>query len=430
MLSNLDYLYNLKREGIKFDLDVMRGFAEMIGHPENKFKSFHITGSNGKGSTSEFIYSILRRRYSSGLYTSPHLIKFNERIIVNDEMIPDAYIDAFVDKYRQMIEDLARINRNPTFFEVTTMMAFQYFSDMNAEYASVEVGLGGRLDATNIVTPLVSVITQVGYEHADKLGCSLTSIAYEKGGIIKNGRPIVLQDQKPEVVKTIRSIAQVRNSRLIMLDPQKIRNLSLSEDGTVFDFEGLNGDYHLETSLIGEYQALNAATAVLAIEASNVDVNKNEIEEGIKNARWPGRLEIISRNPLIIIDAAHNPPAVNKMVSTFRKVFTKKPLIVAGILSDKDSYAYFHVIRQISDSIIFTTPEEKERAVDPKKLYDLYGHLFTDARVLPDPIEAINDAISRSDFILVTGSIYLIGAIKEYLENKGRKLPVSSINSL
>ncbi|CAC11776.1 tetrahydrofolylpolyglutamate synthase related protein [Thermoplasma acidophilum] len=422
MLSNLDYLYGLKREGIKFDLDVMRGFADMIGHPENRFKSFHITGSNGKGSTSEFIYSILRQKFSAGIYTSPHLIKFNERIMVNDSMIPDDYIDSFIGKYRPMIEDLAKINRNPTFFEVTTMMAFQYFADMKVDYASVEVGLGGRLDATNIIMPLVSVITQVGYEHADKLGCSLTSIAYEKGGIIKEGRPIVLQDQKPEVVKTIKSISQVRGSPLIMLDPQKIRGLNLSEAGTSFDFEGMNGTYHLETDLIGEYQALNAATAVLAIEASGIGLEKNDIERGIKSARWPGRLEIISRDPLIIIDAAHNPPAVNKMANTFRKVFTKKPLIVAGILSDKDSYAYFHVIRQISDRIIFTTPEEKERAVDPKKLYDLYGHLFSEARVIPDPIDAVNEAAKRSDFVLVTGSIYLIGAVKEYYEKKREKV--------
>ncbi|KAA8923526.1 folylpolyglutamate synthase/dihydrofolate synthase family protein [Thermoplasma sp.] len=424
MLSNLDYLYGLKREGIKFDLDVMRNFADMLGHPENRFSSFHITGSNGKGSTSEFIYSILRQKFSAGLYTSPHLVRFNERIVVNDEMIPDRYIDSFIEKYKPMVEDLAKTNRNPTFFEVTTMMAFQYFSDMKIDYASVEVGLGGRLDATNIIKPLVSIITQVGYEHADKLGCSLTSIAYEKGGIIKEGRPIVLQDQKPEVVRTIKSISQVRGSPLVMLDPSRIKNLTLSESGTAFDFEGINDSYHLETELIGEYQALNAATAVLAVEESGIDVDSSDIVRGIKNAKWPGRLEIINRNPLIIIDAAHNPPAVNKMVNTFRKVFNKKPMIVAGILSDKDSYAYFHVIRQISDRIIFTTPEEKERAVDPKKLYDLYGHLFTEARVIPDPIEAVSEAAKRSDFVLVTGSIYLIGTIKGYYEKKGEKVMV------
>lgn len=187
MLSNLDYLYNLKRAGIKYDLTVMREFADMLGHPERDFRSIHITGSNGKGSTSAFIYSILRQKFSVGVYTSPHLERFNERIIVDNEEVPDEYIDGFIEKYRPKFDELSKVNRNPTFFEVTTMMAFQYFKDRKVDYASVEVGLGGRLDATNIIMPEVSVIAQVGYEHADKLGCSLTSIAYEKAGIIKEG---------------------------------------------------------------------------------------------------------------------------------------------------------------------------------------------------------------------------------------------------
>ncbi|BAB59910.1 folylpolyglutamate synthase [Thermoplasma volcanium GSS1] len=407
---------------------MMREFADMLGHPERDFRSIHITGSNGKGSTSAFIYSILRQKFSVGVYTSPHLERFNERIIVDNEEVPDEYIDGFIEKYRPKFDELSKVNRNPTFFEVTTMMAFQYFKDRKVDYASVEVGLGGRLDATNIIMPEVSVIAQVGYEHADKLGCSLTSIAYEKAGIIKEGRPIVLQDDKPEVVNEVRRIAQVKHSPLITLDRNKIKNLHVDENGTDFDFDGTNDTYHIHTSLIGDYQALNAATAILAVENSKVQVYKKDIETGISRTIWPGRLEIIDRSPLVIIDAAHNPPAANKMVRTVKKVFNREPTIVAGILSDKDAYSFFSVLRQLSGKIIFTTPEEKERAVDPNILMAQYGNLFRSARVIPDPISAFEHAKKVDDFVFVTGSIYLIGVIRGLYdkanEKKGTKIVV------
>ncbi len=418
MFSNLQYLYDLKREGIKYDLSIMRRFADEMNHPENDFKSFHVTGSNGKGSVSAFIFNIMRSYGSTGLYTSPHLVRFNERIILDERQIPDEYMDSFVENLKGTIESLAKENRNPTFFEVTTMMAFKFFSEMKAEYGSIEVGLGGRLDATNIINPLVSVITQVGYEHADKLGCSLSAIATEKAGIIKQGRPVVLQDDKPEVISAVKRIATLKNSNMIRLDRSKIKNLITDENGTAFDFVTDNDEYHLSTRAIGDYQALNAATAILAVENSGVNFSRKGIEDGISRTIWPGRLEILSRNPLIVIDASHNPPAANQMVRSFRRVFTRKPILVMGMLSDKDAYSYLHVLRQISDRIIFTTPDEKERAVDPSELNRLYGHLFSESSVVNDPVEALKKAEEKSDFVFVTGSIYLIGTIKGLYTNE------------
>ncbi|MGC8608973.1 MAG: bifunctional folylpolyglutamate synthase/dihydrofolate synthase [Thermoplasmata archaeon] len=412
MFSNLQYMYDLKREGVKYDLSIMNSFADYMGHPENDFKSFHITGSNGKGSVSAFIFNIMRSYGSVGLYTSPHLVRFNERIILDKKQISDEYINSFIGNLKGTIEELAKNNRNPTFFEVTTMMAFKFFSEMKAEYGSIEVGLGGRLDATNIITPAVSVIAQVGYEHADKLGCSLSSIATEKAGIIKEGRPVVLQDDKPEVISAVKRIATLKHSKLIRLDRSEIRNLITDENGTSFDFKTENDEYHLKTKAIGDYQALNAATAVLAVENSGIDYNSKAIEKGISETIWPGRLEILSRNPMVVIDAAHNPPAANQMVRSFLRVFKQKPLLVVGMLSDKDSYSYLHILRKISDRIIFTTPDEKERAMDPDQLNRLYGHIFSESRAISDPLEALREAKEESDFVFVTGSIYLIGIIK------------------
>lgn len=416
--EELDFLYGLMREGMKFDLDIMRAFSEAMGHPEEKFKSIHVAGTNGKGSTSAIIYNILRQSHSTGLYTSPHLVKFNERILIDREQIDDNSIIDFIREHKEKILELSRVNRNPTFFETTTMMAFQYFANRGAEYASVEVGLGGRLDSTNIVKPEISVITQVGYEHADKLGCSLTSIATEKGGIIKEGVPVVLADEKPEVVGTIEKLSSVRNSPILRVgEKTRVSSLNMTEEGTSFVLETPNDIYSLRSSLIGDFQVKNIATAVLAAENSGAaGIGKKEVERGVAEARWPGRMEIISSSPKVILDSSHNPPAVTSLVRSFRKVFPGKPLLVVGMLSDKDSYSYLTSIRALSDEIIFTSPKEEKRAWDPEKIDRLYGGMFRKHRVIKEPIEAYDYAKEKSDLVLVTGSMYLVGLIKEHQE--------------
>lgn len=403
---------------MKFDLDIMKSFSEAVGHPERKFRTIHVAGTNGKGSTSAVIYNILRQSRPTGLYTSPHLVKFNERIILDREQIGDSYIIDFIRENREKIMELSRSNRNPTFFEATTMMAFQYFADRGAEYASVEVGLGGRLDSTNIVMPEISVITQVGYEHADKLGCSLTSISTEKGGIIKEGVPVVLLDEKPEVVKTVEKLSSLRNSRLIKVgEESSISSLTMDEYGTSFELRTPMDSYNLKTNMLGEFQAGNIATAVLAVENSGVTgIGKKEIEKGIMETRWPGRLEIISDSPKVVLDSSHNPPAATTLVRSFKKIFSGKPLLVVGMLTDKDSYSYLSSIKSLSDEIIFTSPKEEKRAWDPEKIDRLYGDKFRDHMVIKDPIEAYEYATAKSNFVLVTGSMYLVGLIKEYKE--------------
>ena len=408
----LDYMYSLMREGIKLDLDITREFNSALGNPDTYFDSIHIAGSNGKGSTSAFIYNILQKVSRTGLYTSPHLVDFNERIISGRELIPDSYIESFVNQYGEMVEALKTKNRNPTFFEFTTVMAFKYFQDTKCRYSAVEVGLGGRLDSTNIVTPVVSVITQVGYEHAAKLGCSLTSISYEKGGIIKKGIPAVLGDSKPEVYSTIRSIAESRGSELHCIWKETtIEDAEVSADGIKFKLLTPSREYRISSSLPGLFQKNNIACAVLAIENSGVAVPGSGIETGVRNTCWPGRMQVISKDPLIMMDSSHNPPAAHSLVSSYRAVTEREPILLIGMLSDKDVEGYLRIMRKISGRVVFTTADEPERALKSSELIKNYSWIFQESREIEDPMEAYDYCVSSGYDVLVTGSMYLIGKI-------------------
>ena len=414
--SDLDFLYNLKRKGIKLDLEVIRDFAKYLDNPQDSFQSFHISGSNGKGSTSAFIYNALQETTETALYTSPHLIDFNERIVSGRTLIPDAYIEKFIASNRDLIEELRVTLRNPTFFETTTLLAFSYFRSMKNSVASIEAGLGGRLDSTNIITPEVSVITTIGYEHTDKLGCSLEAISWEEGGIIKRGRPVVLGDTKGAVIKEMRRISDVRNSKLLLrIKECSAKNLEESEDGTSFDLTTSKDTYYIHTDLLGGFQIENISNAVLALEQS-VDLNpgRAKIEKGISNTRWPGRMEIISKSPFIMVDSAHNPPAGHTLTYSYKRIFKEKPVLIVGMMSDKDIYSFMHAIRPISDEIIFTTPDEPDRAAKPEMLSDISGNIFREKHVIPNPYEALEYAKKHYGHILVTGSMYLVGIIKKF----------------
>ncbi len=413
---DLDFLYNLKREGVKLDLAVVRDFAKNLDNPQDSFKSFHIAGTNGKGSTSAFIYNALQERAETGLYTSPHLIDFNERIVSGRTMIPNEYIEKFIASNRGLIEKLRVSLRNPTFFETTTLLAFSYFQSRKDRVASIEVGLGGRLDSTNIITPEVSVITTIGYEHADKLGCSLESIAWEKGGIIKKGRPVVLGDTKGAVIKEIKKISDVRDSKLLLrIKECSVKNVQESEEGISFDLTTSKDSYSIHTDLVGEFQIENISNAVLALEQSD-DLNpgRTAIEKGIFNTRWPGRMEIISKSPFIMVDSAHNPPAADTLTYNYMRIFKEKPVLVIGMMADKDIFSFLRAIRPISDRVIFTTPDEPDRAAKPEMLSEISGNIFREKRVIQDPYEAIEYAKRNYDHILVAGSMYLVGIIKKF----------------
>ncbi len=413
--EDLDFLYDLKREGIKLGLDVMKELSAGMNNRHKEFNSFHIAGTNGKGSVSCFIYNILSQRYRSGLYTSPHLVNFNERIVAGREFISDRYVEEFIHKYRHLIESLKETSRNPTFFEATTLMAFSFFADEKCEFASIEVGLGGRLDSTNIIFPVVSTITSIGYEHTDKLGTSLTDIAFEKAGIIKQGVPVVLSDKKPEVVSAIKKVAARTSSRVILTGKDyKTKDLTCGISGTKCTVISPTSEYRIETDLIGDFQVDNIISAIATMEAASVQgIGEREIETGIRNSRWPARLEIIRKDPTVVVDCAHNPQAVNALARNWKRISGEKPLLVMGLMMDKDLFTIIHKFSEISDEVIFTTPDEPERAADPEFLNRISAGMFTKSRVIPDPQVAYETALESGKTVLIAGSMYLVGIIKK-----------------
>ncbi|MHB8396164.1 MAG: bifunctional folylpolyglutamate synthase/dihydrofolate synthase [Thermoplasmataceae archaeon] len=413
----LDYLYSLKREGVKMDLSVVRSLSETTGISSDLFKSMHVAGTNGKGSTACLLYNVKNAREKTGLYTSPHLVYFNERIISGREMIPDSYIEGFIRKHMDEIESQKKFNRNPTFFEVTTIMAFGYFIDTGCSSVSVEVGLGGRLDATNIITPEISVITHIGFDHANILGGSLTSIAREKAGIIKEGVPVVTGENKPEALREIIRVAGIRQSRVIRANEYcRIVDLEASLEGNKFRAVTEKDSYEISSSMPGKYQVKNIATAISALENLPDPPSRADIEAGISTARWPGRLEVVRTEPTVIIDAAHNPPAASTLVSALKELVKEEPVLLVGQLKDKDYYSFLSALRPLSGRIILTTPDEESRAEDPEKLMPIALRIYREVNVIKDPVEAYAFALNQSAPVIVTGSIYLIGIIKK-LEN-------------
>jgi dihydrofolate synthase/folylpolyglutamate synthase len=419
------FLFSLSRFGIKLGLGPTEQFAYSLGNPQNQFRSVHIGGSNGKGSTSTFIYEILKKKYRAGLYTSPHLRTFNERIIVDDIPIDSDFIEKFTKSQHSKIiynDSLTQL----TFFEYTTVMAFKYFQERGVEFASIEVGLGGRLDSTNIINPEASVITSISLEHADKLGGKIEDISREKGGIIKSGKPIVLGKMPDSAKSILRNIAKERRSPIREVDDCNITNLEYSLNGTSFDLQTEMDKYKIKLRALGEHQVTNATSAILAYESISSGIGKDVAVEALRETVIPGRFEIRSRKPLMILDGAHNSEASHLLVRNIRRYNIKNPLIIIGLLRDKNSYNILQNLSEVSDSVVVTEPNEKERKKDSDDLRKEASFFFKEIEVSKTPKEALNIAVKSGRDTIITGSLYLVGEMEVLLDEKMRskKVPV------
>ncbi len=409
-MEEIEYLYSLSRFGVKLGLDIMSEFTERIGNPHLNYRIAHITGTNGKGSTSAMLYTIIKSKYGAGLYTSPHIKRFNERIIVNDEEIDDNFIMEFIRKNRPIIESMGKENKQPTFFEVTTAMAFDYFKYKKVDAAVLEVGMGGRLDATNIVMPDVTGITTISLEHTDKLGNTLSAIAKEKGGIIKEKVPVVVGESKEEPYSVLKRIAEEKHAPFYPIERMyEIKDFHMDLNGTKFRAVGENKDYDVKIPLIGKYQVKNALVAITMAELFDESLDYRAIE----NVKFNGRFQVRSWKPLIIVDAAHNPEAAEGLVETIEYIFNNKPLIVATQLKDKNSIEFFRVISKITDHIIVTQVKD-ERAKSAKLLGGEAMKFIKNVDVFERSEDAFKRAIEISDFIVVTGSLYLLGEFEQW----------------
>ena len=422
----IDWLFNVRRFGPHRTLEPTRKYLELIGNPENSFKTIHIGGTNGKGSTSAFIASILEAAgYKVGLYTSPHLERFNERIKVNGVEISDEDAARLLTEVKPVFEEMLSY---PTpmplrFFDILTGVCFKYFEEQEVDFGVIEVGLGGRLDATNMISPLVSVITNIGYEHVNILGPTLEDIAYEKAGIIKKNAPVVTQEAKPNVLAVFKKAAEEQGAELIQLDEYaEYHRTNSGPDGQVFNLKTRRTSYNgLRIPLLGLHQILNASTAVLTAESLSryeIDITSEAIFNGLRDVYWPGRLEVIHDKPMVVLDCAKDAEATEAIRKTITDDLDDRRIIaVVSISSDKNIEGMIENIAAFADSFILTKHSVTYRATEPERLINEINKYGKPYEVYLDRDEAFKKALDMAgpdDMVLVIGSVYLAGDARTY----------------
>ena len=420
----LDYIHGTYKFGSKLGLENITGLLHRLGDPHRKFKSIHVGGTNGKGSvTSLLTHVLIEEGYKVGMFISPYLERFTERIQVNlKEIQPDelARITAVV---KTKVDEMLMDGMNhPTEFEIVTAIGFVYFAEQQVDYAVVEVGLGGRLDATNVLDPIVSVITSISYDHMAILGNTLDRIAYEKAGIIKPGRPAVSYPQAPEAMEVLRNIAQQRNAPLYEVDSDGIVIHSSDIERQTFDYTFGGSTYsNVDIRMTGRHQVVNAATALTALtvlKQQGVKITNTSIYNGMKKAVWPGRIEILKRQPYIIIDGAHNANGAQALARALKEYFAGRQVImVISVSGDKEADAILKELCPLAESVIVTR-YDGPRAMDPCQLADRVKYYFSNhISVEYDVEKAIQTGLEmvRPDGVLLfTGSLFLIGMIRSF----------------
>lgn len=418
----LQYIYDLQRLGIKLGLENIRRLLGALGNPERAFRAVHVGGTNGKGSTAALLAAILRAAgLRVGLYTSPHLLDFTERIQVSGEPIgPDALADLTAEVRAALEAAFAPapddLPSHPTFFEVTTALAFLHFARAGAEWAVIEVGLGGRYDATNVLAPDLTVITNVAVEHQDLLGDSLEAIAAEKAGIVKPGIPLVTAAAEPALGVLRRACAE-RGAPLLHVPTTYgwIRE-ALLPDGQVFSLRGPGTDRrNLRIGLLGRHQLVNAATAVSAAErlwGRSLALPESAVREGLAAARWPARLQVVGERPRLLVDSAHNPAACRAVRDFLEEEIPGRRLLVFGALKDKDWGQMLEILLPAFTVAILCRPPS-DRAADPVMLLGSARGLCHHVEVVPEVPDALAAARALArpeDTVLVAGSLFTAGA--------------------
>ena len=416
----LDEMFGLGRFGIVLGLDTIKHILANLNNPQDQYACIHIAGTNGKGSIASSLSTILiSAGYKVGLYTSPHLVRFNERICINNTPITDEEV---VTSYLKVKEANKGV-RQATFFEITTAMALNEFSRHKVDWAIIETGMGGRLDATNVLMPKLSIISNISIEHREYLGNTIKQIAGEKGGIIKPNVPVVTGVKQNSAIKVIQGLANANNSPLYRLgEAFRIRK---NPDHT-FSYFGIKQNWiKLKTGLIGKHQADNAALVIAACEVLNeqdVRLSSEIIKNGIENNKWPGRLEIISREPLVILDGAHNLVAAKLLAKYLSDLPRHLNLtLVLGILDDKPYEAILKELLPKCRKVVLTSPKI-DRALPVEELVPIAEKMGCKIEAIPDVATAVISAIENAvstDAICIAGSLYVVGEAKQALAQKG-----------
>jgi dihydrofolate synthase/folylpolyglutamate synthase len=431
----LDYLYSFVDFSMqksvtyspdRFKLERMQTLLASLGNPQDKYPVVHVAGTKGKGSVCILCTSaLIQAGYKVGLYTSPHLDDYAERIQINNEFIPHADFAALVDEIKPYVAVIPEL----TTFEITTALAFLYFARQNIEAGVIEVGLGGRLDATNVVKPKVSVITSLSYDHTMLLGETLTQIAGEKAGIIKTGIPVVNSPQTEEAQLVIERVAKEHFSPLIQVGRDWLfEPVSHSLEGQTLrvwsSVANPESSTLLSTSLLGAHQLANAATAYATLQVARqqgIKINEKNIHEGFSRAFWPGRFEIVQHTPPVILDCAHNRDSAAKLCLTLEEYYPEKSVVlIFGASEDKDIQGMLdELMPKVTDLI--TVKSFHPRAIDPDKLVEMakkYNRSVHCVEHIPEAIEKALQTVGQGQLVLITGSIFVVAEARKFWEQK------------
>jgi dihydrofolate synthase / folylpolyglutamate synthase len=410
--DTLAYLYSLNKIGIRFGLGPIRSLLERLQNPQSSYPAILIAGTNGKGSVAAMTAAILSSGgFKTGLYTSPDLIDFRERIRINDRMISRDEAMRCAEAVKE------KITEDISYFECLTAMAFLHFHRQRVDIAVLEIGMGGRLDATNVANSLLSVITNVSLEHREYLGNTLEKIAREKGGIIRRrGICLTAATQKP-VIETLETLCRERGAKIVRLG--KEIHIRSHREG-IFSYRGIGKGYErLVCPLAGRHQLANAALALGAVELvgdKGFGVDECAVVEGLRKTRWEGRLELLQRNPMLLVDGAHNPAGAATLRRALIKDFSYRRLwLIFGVLGDKDYRAMGKRLFPLADRVILTRPDN-DRALPVDILLPMAKALHGEVEVIENPGDALRQTLSRAgakDLVCIAGSLYLVGEIKK-----------------
>lgn len=413
----LDRLFALETFGIKLGLDNIVHLCEALGHPERSFISLHVAGTNGKGSVTAMVHAALvAAGIHAGRYTSPHLVRLNERFVVGNAAVGDATLETVANAV------LDSIDRPPTFFEATTAMAFEIFRRARVQVAVIEVGLGGRFDATNVLDPPVGAITSIAFDHEQHLGRTLAQIAFEKAGIIKPGMTVVSGALPDAAMRVVRDVAAERGAHLVEATPTVNVRHEMEEGRARLTIETPTDRYGPALlALRGEHQVGNAVVATAVLEAARrqrLTIPASAIVHGLEQVEWPARLELLSlpTGSRVLLDAAHNPEGARALRAYLARWHPERPSLVIGIMRDKDADAILRELLPVTSSVV-ATAANTPRAMPARELASSVKALDAARAVIAydDPAAAIDAALATNATVCVAGSIFLAGAVRERL---------------
>ncbi|SKA83776.1 dihydrofolate synthase / folylpolyglutamate synthase [Clostridium sp. USBA 49] len=426
-IESMSYIKNTAKLGSNYGLERTEKILEILGNPHKKLKCIHIAGTNGKGSTTVMISEILKEAgYKVGMYISPYLEEFEERIQINSENISKEDLAKVVTEVAKAVDKVISLGyEHPTEFEIISCAMFKYFYDKNVDYAVIEVGLGGRLDSTNVIIPILSIITSISYDHMKILGDTLGKIAYEKAGIIKNEVPLVLYPQEEESYNVIKNICTEKNSKLIDVkrNTAELKYIDFNNFKQNIIIKTNENYYEVEFNLLGKHQMLNCSVVIHAVEElirQGINIEKQHILKALKNVKWPGRLEVMKKDPLVVIDGAHNVDGIKNLKESIDVYFKYNNIIlILGILADKQVGNMINIIAPKAAKIIVTAPHS-ERAETSKKLAYNIKKINPNVEIEDDYEKAYKLGLSycqKDDLLLICGSLYMIGDMRKIIKN-------------